>query len=326
MSRSVYPVHEEWFNAMPINMRVKRRYPNLEAFDIYKNPSVSESKDISDNQDDFGVNKLRGFVDRGGLGDLYAWSPEAEHKEAYSYIKQKMKGEAVGVYVYWTGSVEVSEYTIHNLTHRSLELEDVYKRWKGFWQKNLKKNKNLPRAIGKGSLKDVYMPFYEYGVSDMREKTVEREIAKRSHKIEIVGEKWIGDTWTHKAYFSGKPETTDIFKNPSKKETSDGLKLAGHSGLRGYVDKSGKGDVYIFPSEAIVHENVLDWVLEHTKGDGVPFVFQDNNKLFISSDPYSQTNTWGGTADRMKNEYTPNLRKNMKVKASFGSNVKIVSK
>lgn len=177
---SPFFITEEWIADIPIKPAIKKNYPDLVRFDIFKNPSKKESEEISNEQDKWDSRKLRGFVDRGGLGDLYVWTPDVEHLEVMRILKTKMKGEIIPVYLRTYGELEVSDYSVNNLTHKGIDILDVFDKWKAFWEPNLKKNKNIPRAVGENKV-DIYMPFYEWGWGT-NEKTIAKEIYQIAHE------------------------------------------------------------------------------------------------------------------------------------------------
>lgn len=87
--------------------------------------------------------------------------------------------------------------------------------------------------------------------------------------------------------FSRKIEV-DIYKNPSPSEFAQILKDNPDS-LRGFVDKSGMGDVYIFDVDGkfLIHQQYDKLIETHANGIPVMIVFAMEKKEFIVSDDAS---------------------------------------
>lgn len=144
---------------------VKNRYePDTGHTDVWINPTTSEWKEALDtlhSPSDRRAERLRGLIDRGGMGDLYIFSTALLHDEALRSpeIKGKTKGEILPVYIEGGNKYRVSGITLYSLYPKwdQADYDDVIAQYDNFWSKNIEKNKNC--KIMAGSKKVEAMPW-----------------------------------------------------------------------------------------------------------------------------------------------------------------------
>lgn len=135
-------------------------------------------------------------------------------------------------------------------------------------------------------------------------------------------EKYIDSMTVKSVYGTGGP--TDIYKNPSPSEFAKLVK-DNPEYLRGYVDKGGLGDLYVFDTGGRfnTHDDFKDFTKKNKTGEIVLLVFSmEDKKVWISNDTESYYRSGGFNKgsdeldDIIRDFWYPNLKKNPKISAT----------
>lgn len=145
-------------------------------YTIYINPSQSEIREMI-RESQYKGDKIRGFVDKAGLGNLYLFSADVNHQDGIKALTNektvRLQGEILDIYYDYKKKIILfskfteaiqSMYDYEADTDQYVKGSDEYYRepWKNaekkiesFWGKNIMRNKNIRNIGAKGFDSDL---------------------------------------------------------------------------------------------------------------------------------------------------------------------------